>query len=126
MRWRQRGFGMQLDRFIGSRTWDLLPADLIKTRKEKIERVISTGKPLRFEDGRDGVIYDNTVYPVFDEEGELVQLAIYGRDITQLRDSIRALARSEKELDGTTHAMEEAPYRLERLVGTAGGRSDRI
>jgi DNA-binding CsgD family transcriptional regulator len=53
-------------------------------------------------------VYDNRVYPVFDDEGEVIQVAIYGRDITRIQESIQALIQSEKELEDTAHAMEEA------------------
>jgi PAS domain S-box-containing protein len=111
-----QSFEMQIGQFIGSNTWEILPAEVAKTRKSKIEQVIRTGKPLTFEDKRDGHVFDNTVYPVLDNEGKVIQAAIYGKDITRFREAMDSLISKEKQLQGTTHEIEETKTALSVLL----------
>lgn len=70
------------DQLIGANFADLLSADIFKVRKKHAQKVIKTGKPITFEDKRENVWFDTTIYPVFDSRNQVVQLAVYGKDIT--------------------------------------------
>jgi len=84
-----RRFGRSVEELVGTNVWDvalgLIPPDLIKSRREQIDKVLHSGKPLRFEDRRKEKIYDNNIYPIFDEKGQVTRLAIFARDITEQR-----------------------------------------
>jgi DNA-binding CsgD family transcriptional regulator len=61
-----------------------MPPDLAKARRPRAEQVIKKrGRPHRFRDKRKGIILDNDIYPVFDEKKRVVQLAVFGKDITK-------------------------------------------
>ena len=75
--------GKSVDELIGMNDYDLLPANISKQRKRRVDKVIRSRKPLCFEDERDGRAVDHSVYPIFDKRGRVVKLAIYGRDITR-------------------------------------------
>lgn len=54
-------------------------------RMIQLKKVAVTGKPIRFEDEENGVCFDNTIYPVFNAEGRVDRIAMYSRDITNLK-----------------------------------------
>jgi two-component system, cell cycle sensor histidine kinase and response regulator CckA len=66
----------------GMSLYDLLPADVAKGRKERVDQVIASGEPVRFVDERQGIIIDNSFYPLFDSRGQVTRVAVFGRDIT--------------------------------------------
>lgn len=101
-------YKVPLDAFLGSSVYDLMPPELAKIRKSKAEKVIRTGKACRFEDRRRGIIFDSTIYPVLNEKGKVIQLAIYGRDITHERQTQKAVMEKEKELKERAQQLEEA------------------
>lgn len=68
---------------IGSNFFDLLPPTVATERKERTEQVISSGKPVRFEDLCVGRYHDNYIHPIFDRDGKLIRLAFFGLDITE-------------------------------------------
>ena len=70
------------DDLVGASLFELLPPEVTKERRAKIEQVLRTGRPVRFEDECEGAYFDNSVYPVFDEPGKVSRLAIYARDMT--------------------------------------------
>jgi len=67
----------------GTDVYDLLPSDLAESRRARLQELITTGKPVRWEDERGGRIFDNNLYPIFDEKGGVVSFAVYATDITE-------------------------------------------
>jgi len=75
---------------------DILPPTLARQRKARIEQVLDTGDPLQFEDDYDGTFFLNFLYPVFDRQGKIQNLAYFSRDITAQRQMEQELRESEK------------------------------
>ena len=90
-----RRLGGTVDELVGQLCFDLLPDDLADARKVQGIKVVETGTPVRFQDKRDGLIMDNHVYPIFDEDGNVVQLAIFNRDITDLKHAEAEILREQ-------------------------------
>ena len=76
--------------------FDILPAALAEQRKVRIDQVFDTGDPLQFEDDYAGTTFLNSLYPVFDRQGKIQNLAYYSRDITAQRQIEQKLRKSEK------------------------------
>ncbi len=86
-----------MEELIGLCFWDLLPEPVANFRRAVFERVLRTGQPERVDDqGRLGV-YDSRVIPVTDDQGQVVQVAIMARDITERKQSELALKASEEK-----------------------------
>jgi diguanylate cyclase (GGDEF)-like protein/PAS domain S-box-containing protein len=78
-------YGVSENELVGSRLYDLLEPDIARLLKSQADFVISTGKPVRFEDIRFNRNIDHTFYPVFDSKGLVVRIAVFGMDITERR-----------------------------------------
>lgn len=61
---------------------EFLPEQLSQTRSEKMNYVVETGKPLQFEDERDGISFQHNFYPVF-ENDKVTRIVTYSVDITE-------------------------------------------
>jgi PAS domain S-box-containing protein len=81
---------------VGRVVYEILPAELSEARRRRLEEVWRSGNPIRFEDARAGLVLDNTFYPVRDENGEVRQIAVFSRDVTENKRMERALVESEK------------------------------
>ena len=75
------------DEIVGLRIYDLLPPAVAAERRLRDEEVIKTGNPLRFGDEWFGRSFDNTIFPLFDANGQVSRLAVYSYDITPLRQA---------------------------------------
>jgi PAS domain S-box-containing protein len=78
-----RRLGMRVDDVIGCNAFDLLPRENAAARKAVIDQVVLTGKQQRFNSRRGEMYFENTIYPVFNADGEVERLAIFARDITE-------------------------------------------
>jgi len=75
--------GIKREDLVGSLADTVLPPDLAQERRKKISEVVRTGKACRFVDERGGIWFDNVVYPIPDNQGNVGRLAIIARDITE-------------------------------------------
>ncbi len=97
-----------LKELLGKCVYDYLPPEIAKKRKGKVAQVIKTGKPSRFEDRTSKLVLQNTMYPVVNAKGKVVQLAVYSRDVSPEKKNIANLKKREKELNYRTRSLEEA------------------
>lgn len=65
--------------------YELLPKDLAETRRDRNEQVVASGEPARYEDERNGAWFANSIYPILNVDGETTALAIFQRDITDMK-----------------------------------------
>lgn len=80
-----RRFGLTVENFVGSHIYDLMAPEIAKQRKAQADNVIKNGKAIRFEDVRFNRNIDQVLYPVFNNKGRVVRIAVFGADITERR-----------------------------------------
>lgn len=77
--------------------FDIVPTDLAGQRRRLAAFSAETGEPLRFEDRRDNMILDNSLYPVRGEDGLVDRMVLVSRDVTGERgapDRLLTLSRA--------------------------------
>ena len=82
---------------IGKSIYGLLPDELADRRKQQVEEAVRTRQAIKFEDNRQDHIISQTVCPVLDAQGNVMQLAVYAEDVTDQRRSEQALRQSEEK-----------------------------
>ncbi|MGE5795887.1 MAG: PAS domain S-box protein [Ignavibacteria bacterium] len=90
-------FGRPVEELIGTNVFSYLSPELAKKRKEKVDEVIRTGKPVRFDDTRNSRYFDNYLHPVFDSEGNVIRIAVWVVDFTERKLAVDALKASEEK-----------------------------
>jgi nitrate/nitrite-specific signal transduction histidine kinase len=68
-------------------------------RRVRVNEVIQSDKPVRFEDEREGMWNDNVIYPILSAQGKARKVAILARDITERK-------RTEEELRHHTERLK--------------------
>ncbi|MBN1756008.1 PAS domain S-box protein [bacterium] len=107
--------GYNEEELIGRNIYDCIPEDVAETRKIFVETVIRTKTPSGFKDEREDYLFEHFLYPVFDENGEVIRIAIFSRDITQKSKSELALIDSENRFSDTADRLPEGIYEINLL-----------
>lgn len=103
-----RWLGLERGQMIGACLWDLVAAPVAADWRRWSGEVCQSGRPVRFEDERQGEWYDNVLWPIRDSSGQVVRVALLGRDITERR-------RVEMEIRRLSSFPEEDPYPVMEL-----------
>ena len=90
-------FGYPAEALLGKKISELLPPDLVSRRRPYVDLVLKTGEPCFFEESRNGRWFYNRIFPTIDENGKIVRMALYTRDITEERVAKNALIQSEEK-----------------------------
>jgi len=92
--------GGSVAQLVGSRLHDLpadvLPRPLLEARMAHVDEVVRSGKPVRFEDEREGRRFDHSLYPVLDAQGNTVYIVIFAQDITERKRAEQRAAHAER------------------------------
>jgi PAS domain S-box-containing protein len=99
--------GGSIEELVGRRCFDLIPPELVAPRKAHGEQVVRTGKPVRFEDEYQGLWSDINVHPVFDAEGNVVRLAVFTRDVTEVKVAEEKVRREQQFLHQLLDSQEQ-------------------
>ncbi len=83
---------------VGHQFSEFVPDALARERQVKIDKVFLSGKPLEFEDEREGMVFHHNFYPVFKDK-KVSKVVTYSTDITERK-------KAEKELVSTKSYLE--------------------
>lgn len=112
-------FGCEATSMLGRCLYDFMPPDVAERRRSYMKEVIQTGQPLRFQDQREGIWLDNSLYPVLDSAGQTTKILIHVDNITGRKQMEEELQRSRAELE---KRVEERTAQLKRSEEVARGQ----
>jgi PAS domain S-box-containing protein len=94
-----RRLGRKVDELLGKVAYQFFPPEVAARRRDRLARVIRTSKPFREEEESQGRIFDESLFPILDSEGNVKAVAIFARDITEQKRAEKALLQAHDELD---------------------------
>ncbi|MCK5149064.1 PAS domain-containing protein [bacterium] len=77
---------------------DVLPSEILALMKQRSLRVAQSKRPVQFERSLMGRVFDIVIYPVIGPHKNVVQLAIFLKDVTKLRETERHQQELQLEL----------------------------
>ena len=92
-----KNFGSTQEELVGKCPFDFGSADSTNRRWEVFREFVVNPRPLRFEDKNNGKYFDNSVYPVLDEAGNLRYGVVFAQNITERKNTEKALQDSEEK-----------------------------
>jgi PAS domain S-box-containing protein len=111
-------FGKSVDELLGLCAFDMFSPEVAERRKAFHDEVLHSGKPVRYEDEREGRWGDTNVYPVFDAEGRVARVAIFSRDITEWKQAEKELKLAKDHLTRYSKDLEvQVRERTKEITG---------
>ena len=104
--------GTTVEEIGGKDARSLLAPDLACSRTARAHEVLRTRRPVQFEDQRAGRYLSNSIMPVFDSNGAIVQFAVFSRDITEQKQAELALRQSERRYQAVLEDQTETICRV--------------
>lgn len=83
---------------IGHGLDELMPPEIARRNKIFVNQVIRTKQSVCFEDQHEEIWFEHSLSPVFDENGMINRIVIVSRDITEHKQTEKALRKSEQTL----------------------------
>ena len=80
-----RRLGEERDNMLGKNIYSFFSPEVSAQRAQMVKHILQTKKTGNFEDLRDGISFEHSVYPIFDATGKVVQAVLFSRDITEKR-----------------------------------------
>jgi PAS domain S-box-containing protein len=77
--------GIAIQDAIGKNVFELFEPQVAEIRRRKADELIDTKKPVSWEDMREGRYYQNRLFPIIDDHGNVINIAVYGADVTELK-----------------------------------------
>jgi len=108
-----RRFNRSIEEMLGKCIYDVFPPSLLAEREARLEQVFQTGIPLKYYAQRDDLWMENTVYPIFDTQGNVTKIAVFSRDITRQRTAEVKRAQLFDEVKSARAQLQERAERLE-------------
>jgi PAS domain S-box-containing protein len=78
-------FGLEIEDAIGQNAFAFFDADLADIRRLKGDQLIETREQVVWEDEQAGRSYENHLYPIMNDDDQVSSIAIFARDVTELR-----------------------------------------
>ena len=114
---RKYGNGKTKDELVGTNVFDLAREDIKERRGKYLEEVLKEKKQKRFieTDEKTGIVTDLSIYPVFDNKGNINRLAIFARDITQAQKAEEELRRSEEKYRSIFENIQDVFHQVDNM-----------
>jgi PAS domain S-box-containing protein len=77
--------GIDVRDSIGKNVYTLIDDTLAELRRSKADQLVETKKPVTWEDERLRRSYENHLYPILDDDDQVTGIAVFARDITELK-----------------------------------------
>ena len=97
---------------LGRSIYDLMPASTARRRKAAVKRVVASAEPERIEERTTDGWFITRIYPVLDSHGAVTRVALYIRDITQLRHAEAALEESQSTVGALLTGTPDMVFRM--------------
>ncbi|KAA6183469.1 EAL domain-containing protein [Thiohalocapsa marina] len=98
---------------LGTNVFDLLDASTLSPCRKAVEQVLETGQSLQFEDESQGRTLVHSLKPVLDDQGRVIQIAVFGADNTERRQIERQLQESESRFRTLFEQSQQATLLIE-------------
>ncbi len=101
--------GRPREDLLGTSIYSYWPPHVARRRRALHESVVRTGKPLVYEDEREGRRFHSRIFPLLGPDGDVVRLVGFIRDVTEQERDRETLEATLKRLEGLERIINRSP-----------------
>ena len=105
--------GRTTETAVGTVLRDYFPADVAENRRLKGMESLQLRHEITFEDQVEKRWYSNCIVPFFDDAGKPFRLAIYGADVTEYKNALDALEKSEEKYRQLAELLPQVVFEMD-------------
>jgi PAS domain S-box-containing protein len=109
-------FGYPSEELVGLSPFDILyhlSPEVAKRRRKVFREFVAGKKPMRYEDENRGSYFDNSLFPILGDDGDLRLVAVFAQDITERKKIQEALQESEEKYRTLVEKARDGVYILQ-------------
>ncbi|MCG6881727.1 MAG: response regulator [Deltaproteobacteria bacterium] len=91
-----KGLRKAPDEIVGGNIYNFLTQRVVDARRAQALKVVTEKQPISFSEKRQSRALEWHIYPVFDDDGGVVKLAVFGQDITGRKNLEKQLQEARK------------------------------
>jgi len=96
-------------KLLGTDLFSHFPSPVAEHRRAQLQRVVRSGKPLRFQDEHEGRHIEHSLFPLLTPDGQVEKVAIFSMDVTQRAHAV-------EDLEAVTAEKAATVARLQAIV----------
>ncbi len=77
-----KSLGVEKEELVNRSLFDFFSKEVAGKRKIMFQKIIESKNHFQWKDDRAGKYFDHSAYPIFDDKGEVKQIAVFARNIT--------------------------------------------
>jgi len=105
-------FNRKKEELIGRSMYEFMTTEIAESRRTVLQKIVASKKPFQGEDKRAGKYFANSIYPVFDDDGNVKQIAVFAKDITSRIQTENKLKESEEKYRSLSQNIPGIVYRV--------------
>ncbi len=109
-----RTLGMEAANLVGKCIYDYLPPEVSERRKGWAKKVAKTGAPLETSDEHMGRELLHSIYPVFNSQGIVDQVAVYASDVTERVKMEKTIEEGERRYRTIVETANEGIWSIDQ------------
>ncbi len=99
---------------VGSRSLDFVPPQLVEQRWQMMESVFQSGMTIEYENQHGEYWYENSMHPVWGEDGQVDKLVVIANDVTRKKQTLDALQDSEQRYRSLAETAEDSIFIIDK------------
>ena len=88
--------GKKVNELVGTNIFDIFSPDDVESKMVRRNEILRAREPMLFEEKWKDIIFETSVYPILNKEGEVDRVAIFAKDINKRKKMEKALCESEE------------------------------
>jgi len=121
-----KSLGRKKEELVGHSMFEFVSSETAEKRKANLQKIVASKKPLQWENCRAERYFENSLYPISDDNGNVKQVAWFAEETTERKKTERTLKNSERKFRGLFTGISAGVIFCKAVYDENGNMADSI